>query len=158
MESERFASFYLLISGIYKEIQRIESHRIKEMELKSVHVLWLYLLQKHPEGLSAAELARRGDIDRSLVSREIGMLVKRGYLTASSSGCKRKYNWKLALTEKGSAVAKKISEIAMDVQTFVDRGLSMAELSSFYRVLEHISVNMAQYLPIRPQQAEQIQL
>ena len=92
MESERFASFYLLISGIYKEIQRIESHRIKEMELKSVHVLWLYLLQKHPEGLSAAELARRGDIDRSLVSREIGMLVKRGYLTASSSGCKRKYN------------------------------------------------------------------
>ena len=75
MESERFEQFSSLISGIYRDIQKIKAKWTEPLGMKAVHIFWVYLLKKHPEGLSASELSRHSQSNRSLVSREIQELM-----------------------------------------------------------------------------------
>ena len=55
MESERFEQFSSLISGIYRDIQKLKAKWTEPLGMKAVHIFWVYLLKKHPEGLSASE-------------------------------------------------------------------------------------------------------
>ena len=139
MEAERFEQFTCLISGIYRDIQKIKSKEIVNMGLKNVHVFWMYLLRSHPDGLSASQLAQKGLVTRALVSREITHLTEKGFITAVSTGEgageKRRYGWKFILTEQGRRVADDISKIAYAVQNQVDHGISEEELQIFYKTL-----------------------
>ena len=139
MEQERFEQFTCLISGIYRDIQKIKSKEIVNLGLKNVHVFWMYLLRMHPEGLSASELAQKGLVTRALVSREITYLTEKGFIEAAAGGEgsaeKRRYGWKFVLTDQGREVADEISKIAYSVQTQVDQGISEEDLQIFYRTL-----------------------
>ena len=81
LESLRFEKFTLLIDGIHKCINKIKFDTAPYLGVKSVHVFWVYRLYRHPEGLTAAEIASTSMVDRSLVSREIEMLKKNGYVS-----------------------------------------------------------------------------
>lgn len=142
MELERFGKFTLLIDGIYKNIHKIKLDRAPYLGIKSVHVFWIYLLRKHPDGLTATELAAQSEIDRSLVSRELQKLFADGYITSIGGTGKRKnYNSRIVLTEKGSELAEYIRSEAMAVQARADEGISAEELELFYAVLEKLHNN-----------------
>ncbi len=145
MENERFERFSVLIGSIYKDLQRIKTSETQKMGLKSVHVMWLYLLKKHPQGLSASELAKRSNTDRSLVSREIGELIKTGMLTSPVIDGKRCYNRKIRLTDAGCKVAEHIEKISLQVQHFIDRGIEQADLENLYKTLNTLSKNLTCY-------------
>jgi DNA-binding MarR family transcriptional regulator len=142
MELERFGKFTLLIDGIYKNIHKIKLDNAPDLGLKSVHVFWIYLLRKHPDGLTATELASHSEIDRSLVSRELQKLCADGYImSVGGTGKRRNYNSRLVLTEKGLALAADIRRRAMEVQARADEGISEDELAVFYTVLEKLHGN-----------------
>ena len=142
MELERFGKFTLLIDGIYKNIHKIKLNMAPYLGVKSVHVFWVYLLQKHPDGLTATELASLSEIDRSLVSRELQKLCADGYITSMGGTGKRKnYNSRLVLTEKGKELAEYIRLEAMAVQARADEGITKEELERFYKVLEKLHNN-----------------
>ena len=142
MEFERFGKFTLLIDGIYKNIHKIKLDTAPDLGIKSVHVFWIYLLRKHPDGLTATELAARSEIDRSLVSRELQKLCADGYIMSMGGTGKRKnYNSRLVLTEKGLELAEYIRRKAMEVQASADEGISEEELEIFYMVLEKLHGN-----------------
>ncbi len=145
MQMERFNRFVQLIDGVHKSVSKIKLSFAPLLGVKSVHVFWLYELLSYPQGLTAAALASKSKIDRSLISREIEELCERGYVSVmGGSGEKRKnYNSRICLTEQGKALARTIAEYAMAAQNAADVGISEEELVSFYRTLEKISANLA---------------
>ena len=71
MQTQRFNQFIQLIDGIHKSVTKIKHSYSPQWGVKSVHLFWLYELMSHPEGLTAAALAAKNKVDRSLISREI---------------------------------------------------------------------------------------
>ena len=139
LEQERFEEFSSLISGIYGSIQKLKARYTAQLGLKAVHVFWIYLLREHPEGMSASELAAAGQSDRSLVSREIDDLFERGIIFTRDGNGKRRYGWKLELTDKGRELADVISAVAAEVQDTVSRGIPEEDLVTFYRTLRTLA-------------------
>lgn len=144
LEQERFEEFSALISCIYGNIQKLKARYTTQLGLKAVHVFWLYLLRTHPEGLSASELAAAGQSDRSLVSREINALFDKGIIFTRDNGGKRRYGWKLMLTDKGREIADIISAVVTDIQNTVSRDISEADLITFYRTLRNLAGNISE--------------
>ena len=144
MESKRFRRFVLLVDGIHKSVQKIKYNNAPDFGVKGVHTLWVYELLCHPEGMTASELANESMIDRSLISREIERLKEIGYIETDDNNGKRNYNTKIRLTERGREVAASIGEIAMDVQTRANAGISESDLEGFYRTLEKLNKNLAE--------------
>lgn len=141
MQDERFEEFMALISGVYRNIQKLMAHRAEQLGLKQVHVFWVYLLLCRPEGLTASELAKASQIDRSLVSREIDTLTEGGYVKTHQPTGRRRYGWKFILTDKGMETALEISRIAREVQYGLDEGIPAEELDAFYRTLRRLLHN-----------------
>lgn len=144
LEQERFEEFSALISCIHGNIQKLKARYTTQLGLKAVHVFWLYLLRTHPEGLSASELAAAGQSDRSLVSREINVLFDKGIIFTRDNGEKRRYGWKLMLTDKGREIADIISAVVTDIQNTVSRDISEADLITFYRTLRNLAGNISE--------------
>lgn len=142
MEQERFFRFTRLIDGIHKSVLRLRLDNAPTFGVKGVHVFWVYELLKHPEGLSAAELAQSSRIDRSLISREIAALKKQGYIQADETDGKRNYNAKLTLTELGKQAAEQIKGIALGFQDRASEGISENDLANFYTTLEKLYHNL----------------
>ena len=139
LEQERFEEFSSLISGIYGSIQKLKARYTAQLGLKAVHVFWIYLLREHPEGMSASELAAAGQSDRSLVSREIDDLFEKGIIFTRDGSGKRRYGWKLELTDKGRELADVISAVAAEVQDTVSHGIPEEDLVTFYRTLRTLA-------------------
>lgn len=135
LEQERFEEFSSLISGVHGNIQKLKTRYTTQLDLKAVHVFWLYLLRTHPEGMSASELAAAGQSNRSLVSREINELFDKGIIFTQDNSDKRRYGWKLMLTSKGKQLADVISAVVMGIQNTVSRDISEEDLTTFYRTL-----------------------
>ena len=135
MHDERFEQFSNLISGIYRDIQKLKNQWTSPLGMKSVHIFWVYLLKNHPEGLTASELSRHSQSNRSLVSREIQELMDLGYVQAESGSRTRRYAQKLILTEAGQKVAAQISEVSLSIQNEVNAGIPEEDLFILYRTL-----------------------
>lgn len=144
MEQVRFEKFTLLIDGIHKSIHNLKITIAPHLGVKGVHVLWVWELLKNPDGLTAAELAMRSMVNRSLVSREIEALTEGGYVVLALDGG-NKYNGKLRLTDKGRKLAESIGGEVMRIQNAVDEGIDKEELDAFYKTLEKLNSNFKKY-------------
>lgn len=129
----------LLIDSVHKAISKIKQRICVDSNIKSVHTLWLYVLHKHKEGLTATELADKTNIDRSLVSREIRELYDGGYVHLEFPKGKRVYNARITLTERGIQVANSISEAALEIQCSVSHNIQKEDLETFYNILYKIA-------------------
>lgn len=135
METERFEQFSSLISGIYRDIQKLKTKWTEPLGMKAVHIFWVYLLKNHPDGLTASELSRHSQSNRSLVSREIQELMDLGYVMPGKSTRQRRYGQKLVLTDNGREVAQRISEASLEIQNQVNAGIPEEDLIVLYRTL-----------------------
>ena len=135
METERFEQFNTLISGIYRDIQKLKAKWTEPLGMKSVHIFWVYLLKNHPEGLSATELSQYSQSNRSLVSREIQELADLGYVYLQGNPCQRRYGQKFHLTASGEEAAQRIGQATLEIQNQVNAGIPEADLITLYRTL-----------------------
>ena len=64
-DETRFEDFVGLISGLYKEIQRIKTSEGARLGLKGSDVMCLYYLERSKDGLTGADLARMAGVTRA---------------------------------------------------------------------------------------------
>lgn len=134
MPESHFEQFTLTLASILKAVKKIEGEQMSRFGLRSSHVMILYQLGKHPEGLIPADLAESGSVDKALISRSIAELHEKALVcTLNSDG--RKYKAPLALTPSGEEIAAYITQTVEEIQHQVSSKIPSEDLEVFYRTL-----------------------
>ena len=149
MSENRFEDFVGLITAVAKEIQRIKTVELARFGLRASDLMCVYTLQHHPDGLTAAELARATSVDRAAVSRVVSHLKEAGIVEVGGEEedtAAERYRAPIRLSEKGSAVMLEVNDI---IRRIVDqagsdlsdesRRIMYDSLSSVYKELKEIS-------------------
>ena len=135
-----FAQFSFTINKLNKLMQRVRAIEMHQYGLKTVHVMCLYYLNAHPEGLTATELVHRTLEDKAAISRAVLVLRKQGYVTCAE-GRKRP----ICLTEEGKRFAEYVAERAACAVERCQLDLSEEERTFFFRCLYSISDRLQIY-------------
>ena len=136
---QRFDAFVTGITVCYKYIQRIKSAEVTEMGLKGAHVMCMFYLKQHPEGLTASQLCTLCAEDKSAVSSTISFLKNEGFVTSEGP---KNYRAVLKLTPAGQTVANQFDDLIADWVSSGGSGLTDQERSDFYRGLSLIANNL----------------
>lgn len=142
---DRFEVFVHTISGIYKQIQKIKDMEMRELGLKGPHVMSLFYLSRHAEGLTAAQLCRLISIDKAAISRVLAQLQERGLIAYPTAA--RRYRAPAVLTPEGKTVSVRIEELICSIVFQADRGVSDAARESMYQSLNRIAENLETLAP-----------
>lgn len=135
---QRFEIFVMAITEIYKSIQKIKVQEMADMGLKGTHVMCLFFLQEHPEGLTSAELSNLCCEDKAAISRVVKELSSLHYIVYEE----KKYRSKITLTESGLQVCHHMNEKIVKAVDMAAQGYSHEEREIFYRVLLQVAGNL----------------
>lgn len=138
---DRFKTFTGLILETSKMIQRIKNYEMNDYGLKAVHVMCLYYLNIHKDGLTHKELVILTYEDKAAVSRALALLKDKGLIDYDV----KKYNSKILLEDKGKMVAAAIMEKAQMAVSACGEGISDSDRIVFYRTLSRITKNLEEY-------------
>ena len=137
----RFEQFCTAISGIQHSIVRIERVEMEKYGLKGPHAQCLLVMDRNPEGITAAELCGMCDKDKAAISRTLAELEAAGMISRVDPNGKR-YRSRLYLTEKGSAVARQVDDRVHQAVSQVSRGYDVQTREVFVQVLNMIAENL----------------
>lgn len=133
-----YIRFARLISGLGKEIGKIETRAIQEFGLKKIHAICLYnIFAEEGKFVSATDICKQSHEDKAAVSRAIGELEKRGLIVQAFD--RNNYRARLGLTEEGKAVAEKLCQIFFCAAQTAGDSLSETEKAQLLDALEKIS-------------------
>ena len=138
---ERFENFVITILKLNKLIGRIKLLEMEGYDLRAVHVMCIYYIERREDGLTASELSKLTLEDKAAISRALGTLRERGYINYDT----KKYNSKATLTDEGRRLADYIEERA---ESYVNAGggeLTDAERATLYGALNSISARLEAY-------------
>lgn len=136
-----FERFTVSILRLNKLVQRIKIYEIKKFGLKSIHVMCLYYLNCHPEGLTASELVKLTLEDKAAISRALATMREQGYAEYDSAT----HNADVRLTPKGKQLAEYIVGRAAAAVSAGSADFSAEQREFFYKSLVTISYNLEQY-------------
>lgn len=136
-----FENFTVSVLKLNKLVQRIKQFEMREYKLKSVHVMCVYYLDEHAEGLTASELMRLTYEDKAAISRALHQLREDGYVRYDV----KKYNAVINLTEEGKKVAEYISMKADKAVKAGSADFNEDERVFFYKSLAQITENLKNY-------------
>lgn len=136
-----FERFTVSILRLNKLVQRIKIYEIKKFGLKSIHVMCLYYLNCHPEGLTASELVKLTLEDKAAISRALATMREQGYAEYDSAT----HNADVRLTPKGKQLAEHIVGRAAAAVSAGSADFSAEQREFFYKSLVTISYNLEQY-------------
>ena len=140
MQQDVFEQFSLLILKMSKIVQKIKALEMVPFDLKAVHVMILYLLRMHREGLSVSELCRQTMDDKAAVSRAVSVLRERGYVEPEDTRLSP-----VRLTKEGEELAAYISWRAACAVSEGGGVLGDEERARFLLVMETICNNLEKY-------------
>ena len=136
-----FENFTVSVLKLNKLVQRIKQFEMREYKLKSVHVMCVYYLNEHREGLTASELMRLTYEDKAAISRALRQLRDNGYVQYDV----KKYNSVITLTEAGVSIADYVSMKADKAVKAGSADFSEEERVRFYKSLAQITENLKKY-------------
>lgn len=137
--NQRFDAFVTGITVCYKYIQRIKSAEMGDLGLKGAHVMCMFYLKQHPDGLTSSQLCTLCAEDKAAISRTLSFLKSEGYV--DSEGPKN-YRAILRLTETGRKIADQFDALIADWVCAGGTGLTDQERRDFYHGLSLISNNL----------------
>ncbi len=138
---ERFEIFVTAITQIYRSIQKLKSQEMAGFGLKGTHVMCLFQLEQHREGLTSLQLAQFCDEDKAAISRAVSELRKLGLVQVpQDSG--RHYRVLLTLTEQGRQVTGQMNRKIIEAVMAGAQGYSQEEREIFYCVLLRVAENL----------------
>ncbi len=143
--SERFDLFVSLICQLNRSIRRIKGFEMRELGLRGVHVMILFHLHLHPEGLTQTRLATLCAEDKATISRAVQDLAESGVI-ASDSASPNHRNVKLSLTKHGNELAGSLGERIKNAVEAGAAGLPDKARDLLYSMLERVNDNLAAYL------------
>lgn len=112
-EESRFEDFVGLIGAIEKEIQRIKTTELARFGLRASDLMVVHYLEKNPEGLTGAEIARLADVDRAAVSRSLARLAEDGFVEVGEEPSR--YRAPVRLTEKGYVAMTEVNGLIAEI-------------------------------------------
>lgn len=136
---QRFEDFVGTITSIHKNIQKIKKNKMKAFGLSGNHVMSLFYLSQHPEGLTASRLCQLISVDKAATSRVLAELLEKGYVYYPNLEDGKKYRTNIMLTEKGQTLSKQIDEIICSVVGQIGGSLTDEERTHMYHSLDLIS-------------------
>ena len=139
-QSGGFESFSTLLGAATKSLERLKSKGMEEFGLSGTHTLCLRRLYDAPEGLTRTELSVLLSVDRAQITRVIGELLEKGFVTETGRGSG--YRKKCLLTEKGRETTAEVNAIVERINRFVSGDISPERLRGFYDTLEEICDNL----------------
>lgn len=135
-EESRFEDFVGLIGAIDKEIQRIKTAELARFGLRASDLMVVYYLEKNPEGLTGADLARLADVDRAAVSRTVTRLAADGFVEVGEESTR--YRAPIRLTEKGYAAMAEVNGLISQIVRQAGDGLLDEQRRALYASLESV--------------------
>ncbi len=136
-DETRFEDFVGLISGLYKEIQRIKTSEGARLGLKGSDVMCLYYLERSKDGLTGADLARM--VPRAAVSRTLAHLEEGGYVEVDDSGdAAVKYRAPVRLTALGGESMSEADRIIREVLDTTGKAMGVEQREQMYASLRTI--------------------
>ena len=142
---QRFETFVTAITQIYRSIQKLKVKEMADFGLKGSHVMCLFHLKKHPEGITSSQLAQFCDEDKAAISRTLGELQERDLIHIDENPGQRRYRSLITLTESGEHIT---SEMEIKIRKAVDlaaQGYDDQQRDLFYHVLLQIDSNLQKY-------------
>ena len=136
-----FENFTINILKLNKLVQKIKNLEMQEYGLKTIHVMCVYYLNNHPEGLTASELTKFTLEDKAAISRALKVLQEKGYASYDPN----KYNSVIRLTDSGKEFAGVISQKADRAVSAGSYDFTESERKSFYKQLDTIADNLVNY-------------
>ena len=128
-----------VITAVQKNLERIKTDRARPLNLKNGEALMMFVLYENPEGMSAEELSRICNLDRSLISRSVQSLSEKGLIVwQEKPDGKRRYGTKLTLSEQGMKAGAMVHHHANEVQAFLDEGIPKKDLEIMYNTLNKL--------------------
>ena len=139
---KRFEEFVNLISNIHKDIQKIKQDRMKQFGLSGNHVMCLFYLAQHQEGLTATQLCQLMSVNKAAVSRTMAELKDKDYIFYMNQEDNKKYRAVARLTVTGFAVTEQLDGIICEVVNEIGKDLGEDERRIMYQSLETVSRNL----------------
>lgn len=135
---ERFERFLYSIFEISRSWHKLAAEEMEKYGLKGPHAIYLTAINRHHEGITAAQLAEiccrdKGDVSRSLAAMESKDLVVR---------LGSQYRAQIRLTETGKVAARAIYSRAAVAVEHASCGYSEEQREIFYQVLEKVTENL----------------
>ena len=134
-DETRFEDFVGLISGLYKEIQRIKTSEGARLGLKGSDVMCLYYLERSKDGLTGADLARMAGVTRAAVSRTLAHLEEGGYVEVDAAV---KYRAPVRLTALGGESMSEADRIIREVLDTTGKAMGVEQREQMYASLRTI--------------------
>ena len=138
---ERFESFTSGINGIYRYILKIEREEMEKYGYRGSYALYLAIMSRFPEGITATRLGELSDRDKAGISRTLAEMEENG-LVVRRTNKNNFYRAKLVLTQKGKAAADFVREKAVDAVSAAGAGISDEDRAVFYECLFAIAANL----------------
>lgn len=137
---ERFERFTSAIAIITRYVQKLERDEMEKHGLRGAFAQYLLVMDRHPEGITAATLGELCDKDKAAVSRILTEMEAKGLLLRQSEGSA--YRAKLTLTPAGKEAARFVTERASIAVDLAGQGMSPEDRKIFYATLELIAANL----------------
>ena len=137
---ERFETFVTAITQIYRCLQKLKNQEMADFGLRGSHVMCLYQLSCHEDGLTPARLAQLCEEDKAAVSRAVAELKDLGLICTSAEP--KKYRRHLLLTDRGREVTEIMDRKIIDAVLTAAQGYGPEERKIFYGVLLQVAENL----------------
>lgn len=138
---ERFEQFTYATNVIYRCVLKLERDEMEKYGYRASYALYLAIMSRFPEGLTATKLSELSDRDKAGISRIVTEMEENGLITRQ---CNRDnfYRAKLVLTEKGWEIARHVQKSAIAAVSEAGGGISDENRKIFYECLGLIATNL----------------
>ncbi len=135
---DRFEQFVSFISGIHRDVQKIERDEMVKYGLKGSYAQYLVVMHRHPQGITAAELCDVCDKDKAAVSRALSEMEGCGLITRQGNN-DHQYRALLKLTKEGLSAAEYVCRKAAAAVLIAGEEVGDEARTVMYRSLRSIA-------------------
>ena len=136
----RYEQFAGSVLCLYRYIQKIQRVEMAKYGLKGSHAQCLLIMNRYPDGITAAQLSHISDKDKAAISRTLSELAREGLVERRTTT--NSYRAPLFLTEKGLAAAMRVDQIARRAVEEAGLGLTDERREEFYATLDLLASNL----------------
>jgi len=138
--TDRFERFSFITAEIHRHIYKLSSEVMAEFGLRGMHAIYLLMLRKYSEGITAAKLSELCCRNKSDVSRAMTVFLDSGIIV--KKGEENNYRATLMLTEKGMHYANLLSAKCDELLALVGKGIPEEQRKNLYECLDIILRNL----------------
>ena len=138
---ERFEQFTYANNVICRCVLKLERDEMEKYGYRASYALYLAIMSRCPEGLTATKLSELSDRDKAGISRIVTEMEENGLITRQ---CNKDnfYRAKLILTDKGKEIANHVQKKAIEAVGEAGAGISDEDRRVFYECLGTIASNL----------------